>query len=179
MTAHKINGLHGVGLLIKKEKVMLKPLHDGGLSTTPFRSGTPSLALCASFETALKQVLGNMENNRVHVENLNAKLRQQLAKYDRVKINSSEEASPFILNISVLGVKAMQFAEALAGDEIYISTKSACISPNTPSRAVFAMTNDRKRAMATLRISLSHLTNEADVDRFLASFEKHYYELVK
>lgn len=158
---------------------MLKPLHHGGLSTTPFRSGTPSLALAASFETALAIALEERAVAYHKVFSLNRKLREALSHYDKVKINSSEMASPFILNISVMGVKAMHFVEALEEDEIYISTKSACTSPNTPSRAVYEMTKDRKRAMATLRISLSQLTTEEEITAFIESFDKHYHELVK
>ena len=44
MSAHKIFGLKGIGLLIKKEKVDLLPLIHGGKSTTIFRSGTPVTA---------------------------------------------------------------------------------------------------------------------------------------
>ena len=179
MTAHKINGLHGVGLLIKKKDVRVKALHSGGLSTTPFRSGTPSLALAASFEKALEVALMKRQTAFEHVKVLNERLKAALKKYEKVKINSAENASPFILNISVLGVKAMVFASALEEEAIYISTKSACTIPNTPSRAVFAMTGDRKRAMATLRISLSDLTTDEEITAFLESFDKHYHELVE
>jgi len=179
MTAHKINGLHGIGLLIKKENVMIKPLHNGGLSTTPFRSGTPSLALAASFDKALSIALKEREEAYEKVKVLNERLRKALSVYEKVKINSDVMASPYILNISVMGVKAMHFAGALEEDDIFISTKSACTSPNTPSRAVFAMTGDRKRAMSTLRISLSALTTEEEISAFMESFDKHYHELVK
>lgn len=179
MTAHKINGLHGIGLLIKKEGIMLKPLHSGGVSTTPFRSGTPSLALCASFLQALRSAVSKQLERIAYVSVLNHQLRDKLAGYDQVKINSSQESSPFILNFSVLGVKGVTFAAALEEKGIYISTKSACTSPNTPSRAVYAMTHDRKRAMSTLRVSISHLTTEQEIDSFIESFDACYHQFKK
>ena len=46
---HKFFGVNGCGVLIKKECVMLEPQIHGGISTTPFRSGTPALAFdCSS-----------------------------------------------------------------------------------------------------------------------------------
>lgn len=179
MTAHKIGGVHGIGLLVKKQSVRLRPLHHGGMSTTPFRSGTPSLGLCASFEVALQEAMKRQERDYEYVKSLNERIRQAVSAYPQVKINSTVQASPFILNISVVGVKAVLFAKALEEDEIYIATKSACTSPNTPSRAVYAMTGDRKRAMSTLRISLSQENTREEIETFLKSFDKHYYELVK
>lgn len=179
MTAHKINGVHGIGILIKKEGIHLMPLHSGGISTTPFRSGTPSLALIASFEMALTKATIAQQEAYKQVSTLNKVLRIKLADYQKVKINSNEAASPFILNISVLGVKATTFAKALENKEIFIATKSACTSPNTPSRAVYAMTGDRKRAMSTLRISLSKETSLEEIQTFLIAFDQCYNELVK
>ena len=44
-SAHKFFGIKGIGVLIKKDKIMLEPLIHGGKSTTIFRSGTPALPL--------------------------------------------------------------------------------------------------------------------------------------
>jgi len=63
--------------------------------------------------------------------------------------------------------------------DIYVSTKSACCAPNTASRPVYAITKDRKRALSTLRISLSHLTNENDIVLFLDAFDKCYKKFIK
>ena len=49
---------------------------------------------------------------------------------------------------------------------VCISVKSACSVPNTPSRAVMAVTRDRKNALSSWRISLSHLTTEEELERF-------------
>ena len=48
MSGHKIFGLKGIGLLIKKEKIVIEPLIHGGKSTTIYRSGTPALPLIVS-----------------------------------------------------------------------------------------------------------------------------------
>ena len=61
--------------------------------------------------------------------------------------------------------------------EIYISTKSACVTPNTPSRPVLALSGDRKRALSTLRISFSHLTIKEEIDGFIEAFKICYQEL--
>ena len=84
---------------------------------------------------------------------------------------------PYILNISLKGIKASEFQSKLEEKDVYVSTKSACTTPNTPSRPVMALTKDRKRALSTLRISLSHFTTEEEIQTFLAVFDSCYQEL--
>lgn len=171
-TPHKFYGLHGCGVLIKKQKLLIDPLIHGGVSTTIFRSGTPTAALIIATEEALKLYVAHQNNYYEHVKGLNQMLREAFAKNPKVMINSPEDAVPFIINISIKDKKALAMQEALAEKEIYISTKSACSTLNTPSRSVMAITKDRKRAMNTLRISLSHLTTKEDVTTFITAFNE-------
>ena len=57
--------------------------------------------------------------------------------------------------------------------------KSACSTEGTPSKAVYAVSLDRKNALSSWRISLSHLTTDAELDAFLEIFDACYRELVK
>ena len=86
---------------------------------------------------------------------------------------------PHNLNLSVRGVKGAAFQQALDAKGVCVSVKSACSVENTPSRAVFAVSHDRKTAMSSWRISLSHLTTQNDIDGFLSAFEACYKELTK
>ena len=178
-TAHKFYGLNGCGALIKKEKILLEPLIHGGKSISQFRSGTPSTALIAAAEKALELSLENHESSLNYVSLLNQKLREGLKACPMIHINSSIEAVPYILNMSVRGMNTVGLQEALEGYEIYVSTKSACCAPNTPSRPVYALTKDRKLALSTLRVSLSHLTTLEELDIFLECFESCYKKLAK
>ena len=53
LTAHKFYGLNGIGVLVKRLGLALPPLIHGGESTTPYRSGTPTVALTCSLALAL------------------------------------------------------------------------------------------------------------------------------
>jgi len=178
-TPHKFYGLNGCGVLIKKEGVLLEPLIHGGISTTPFRSGTPALGLIASTEKALFLAYMDMKTRYDYVKSLNENLRESFKKYPRIKINSTINSVPFILNISIIKTNTEVFRAALEEHDIYVSTKSACCAPNTVSRPVYALTKDRKIALSTLRISLSHLTSAQDIDLFLECFDECYRKLVK
>jgi cysteine desulfurase len=171
-SAHKFYGINGSGVLLKKEGIMLEPLIHGGLSTTSFRSGTPALSLAAATEKALTKASDNLSSRYDQVKDLNTKLREALKAYPSVKINTPEEGTPYILNISIKGVNTNQLQNELNEKEIYVATKSACCAPNTVSRPVYAITGDRKLALSTLRISLSHLTSDEEIELFLTAFHQ-------
>lgn len=171
-SAHKFYGINGSGVLLKKESIMLEPLIHGGLSTTSFRSGTPTLNLAAATEKALTIAMEELQKRYDFVKELNKELREALAKYDIVKINTPEEGSPFILNISIKGMNTNKLQGDLDKENICVATKSACCAPNTVSRPVYAITKDKKLALSTLRISLSHLTTREEIIEFLDKFDR-------
>lgn len=171
---HKFYGLNGFGALIKNKEIVLEPLINGGASTTIYRSGTPVIGQICALEKALEISFNNLEEREKYVKNINKKLRENLSKYKDVKINTISDENPFILNISVNGVKATEFKNKLEEYGVCISIKSACTITITPSRIVMAMTHDRKRALDSFRISLSHLVKESEINKFLEIFDKCY-----
>lgn len=171
---HKFNGLNGSGVLIKKENVLLEPMIYGGKSNTSFRSGTPMLALAAATETALQIALPEIESRYAIITELNKTLREALSQYDQVVLNSTKEAVPHILNLSLKGMKSLDLQQDLGAQEIYVSTKSACSTLKTPSRPVYALTKNRKLALSTFRISLSHETTVQEIQTFLECFKICY-----
>lgn len=175
---HKFYGLNGFGGLIKKKDIVLEPLINGGTSTTIYRSGTPVVGQICALEKALELAFDNFKERYNYVTNLNEKLRNKLLKYDNVKINTVSKNNPYILNISVNGIKAVEFKKKLEEYGVCVSIKSACTVTITPSRIVMSMTRDRKRAFASWRISLSHLVAEEDIDKFLEIFDKCYKKMM-
>lgn len=177
-TPHKFYGLNGCGVLLKREKVVLEPLIHGGVSTTLYRSGTPALGLAASTVKALDISISHLEERYRYVIQLNKELKKRLLAFPKVRINSTEFSTPFIINLSVQGVKATVFTEELDKEGICVSVKSACSVANTPSRPVYAVTKDKKNAMCSWRISISHLTTQEEIDYFIQAFDKCYRKLV-
>lgn len=175
---HKFNGLNGFGGLLKKKDMVLEPLINGGASTTIYRSGTPVIGQICALERALELTFDNFKKRYEYVNKLNEKLRSKLLSYDNVKINTVSKNNPYILNVSVNGIKAVDFKKKLEEYGVCISIKSACTVTITPSRIVMSMTHDRKRAFASWRISLSHLVTEEDIDKFLEIFDKCYKKMM-
>ncbi|MEI6100902.1 MAG: cysteine desulfurase family protein [Eubacteriales bacterium] len=175
---HKFYGLNGCGVLLKKPGVQLEPLIHGGVSTTPYRSGTPALGLIAATAKALELAAEGIQEKLESVRQLNRTLRDALRSYPGVRINSTANSVPFILNISIPGADTQALIADLEKQAIFLSAKSACCAPNAISRPVFALTQDKKAAASTVRISLSHLTTEEDVQTFLKSFADSFGRLV-
>ena len=176
-SGHKIYGLKGIGCLIKKENILLEPIIHGGKSQTIFRAGTPPLALIVSCAKALKLILNDLDYNISYVKDLNKRLIDGLKKIDGIDINSNENSIPHIVNISIHGVKPETMLHALEEDEIYISTKTACSSTDSVSLSVYTLTKDDEKAKTSIRISLSHLTKENEIEYFLEKLKKRIQDL--
>ena len=168
---HKCGGLNGSGLLVRRHGLFSAPLLQDG--------GTPALGLAAASEAALRLALTHQEERTAHVRALNGRLRAALARYPAVRLNSPEDAVPHILNVSVRGVKGTVFQRALAAHDVCVSVKSACATDGGPSRAVQAVVRDRRAALSSWRISLSHRTTAEEIAGFLARFDLCYKELVR
>ena len=179
LTAHKFYGLNGIGVLVKRLGLALPPLIHGGESTTPYRSGTPTVALACSLALALEKAAAELPARAAAVRGLNDRLRTELSRYPKVHINSPANAVPHILNLSVQGVKGTVFQRELDARGVCVSVKSACSSDGLPSRAVLAVSQDRRNALSSWRISLSHLTTEEEVTGFLHAFAECYSTLTR
>ena len=175
-SAHKFYGLKGVGCLIKKESIILEPLIHGGKSQTMYRGGTPALPLIVSTARALKLVLNDLDFNIKYVSDLNNKLKDKLKMIDGLFINSDEYTIPHIVNISIPGIKSETLLHALSEEEIYISTKTAC-SDDDYSESVYEITKNMDLAKSSLRISLSHLTKENEINCFISKLEEKLKKL--
>lgn len=176
MSAHKIFGMKGIGLLIKKENIVIDNLIHGGKSTTVYRSGTPALPLICSLMKALELIIPNINSNYNHVKELNDKLVSVLKKYSDVHINSTENSIPYIINFSITSIKPETFIHAMEEENIFISTKSAC-STSELSSSVYSLYQDDAIASHSIRISLSYKNTMDEVDTFIKSFDKVYHKL--
>ena len=176
-SSHKIYGIKGIGGLIKKEDILIEPMILGGKSASLFRSGTPSQELICSFAKALELVNTNFSDKVSLVNKHNERLRMFLSQFSQIVINSTSKSVSHVLNFSTLGVDSEKILQALSEKNIFISTKSACSSDNPQSLSVLNLTKDEERASTSIRVSLSHLTTEQELDIFEKEFTSIYQEL--
>ena len=176
-TPHKFYGLNGMGVLVKKENISLKPQINGGRSTTIFRSGTPVLANVIACDKALDKALKTLDERLKYVIKLNNEITQFLSKYPKVHINNTKNSIPFIVNFSIKGIKSIDVIKKLEEKDIYVSAKISCCPTETPSKLIYALTKDKGLASSSLRLSICHLTTEEELDKFYKAFDEIYEKL--
>ena len=178
-TPHKFYGLNGMGVLLRKNHVILEPLIHGGKSTSIYRSGTPVAAQAAATWKALELAYEEMESRYEIVKSCSDTLKDFFSGLPLCHVNTTPKSLPHFINASIKDIKAEALQQKLDEYHICIATKSACSVPNTPSRAVFAVTKDKKLAKGSFRISLSHLTTQEQIAAFMEVFRKCYDEFTE
>lgn len=173
---HKFFGLNGFGVLLNLNDKKITPLVHGGKSTTIYRSGTPIPANVIALDKAVSIALDNLSDRYEYILGLNKYLRDELSIFSCVHINSPKNSIPNTLNISLRNMDAKKIVKELEDAEIYLSTTSACSLGNSPSKSVYAITNDLELAKNSIRISLSHLTTMKELETFLKTFKDIYDE---
>lgn len=176
VSSHKVHGPKGVGALYLKKGVRIVPLLYGGEQQKKIRPGTECAPLIASFATAVEEF--DIVKNREYISELNSYLKSELSKFDSVTINSSETALPYVLNISVQGIKSETMLHHLEQDEVYVSSSSAC-AKGKKSYVLQALGLCDKLIDSSLRISFSKFNDKADIDAFINSLKKGIDTLAK
>ena len=174
-SGQKFYGMKGVGLLYKKESIVIDPLIHGGKSTTIYRSGTPALPLIVSISKALRLIYEDFDNKQKHIKEVHDYLMDKLNKL-KLDINSNKYSINQIVNFSLKIIKGEVMLHALEQDDIYVSTQTACATGDY-SFAIYALTNDKNRARNSIRVSISHLTTKEEIDKFIDSLTKNIERL--
>ena len=171
LSAHKMHGPQGVGVLYVKRGTRIEPLFFGGAHERQRRAGTENLpgivGLGRAAELAsLALTDGTVERIAAMRDRLE---RSILAQVDECGVNSG--GAPRLANTTNLWFdhlegEALVIALDLKG--LAVSGGSACASGSTePSHVLEAMGVGKHRARASLRFSLSRLTTDEDVDTAL------------
>ena len=169
-SCQKFYGMKGIGVLYKRENLIIEPLIHGGKSTTLFRSGTPATPLIVSCAKALRLAYEDLNEKNKKIEDIRNYLIDKLKHLD-VDINSNMYCIPNIVNFSLHKIKSEVMLHALEEYDIYLSTQTACATANY-SKAVYAVTHDKEKASNSMRVSLSHLTTKIEIDEFVKRLDE-------
>ena len=170
LSGQKFFGMKGVGILIKKENIVIEPLIHGGKSTTIYRSGTPATPLIASISKAMRLAYDDFDTKLKQVKEIHDYLLDKIKDLD-IYINSNDYCLPNMVNVSLKNIKPETMQHALEEYDIYISTQTACSSAEY-SKAVYAVTRDKEKSRHSIRISLSYKTTKEEIDKFVEVFSK-------
>ena len=172
-SAHKIYGLKGSGVLVKKQNIQLVPLISGGQQEQGIRGGTSNVAVHIAFAKALRLALEKQKKRNEHVRELNLYLREGLDKLLQVVINSPVDASPYILSFSCLKLPSEVHLNALDSEGVYVSAQSTCGSKSKMSYVLEAMNLPSAVKRGVIRISLSYQTTYEEIDVLLTKVEEN------
>lgn len=180
LSAHKIYGPKGIGLLYVRSGTDVITIISGGAQERNRRGGTENVAAIVGFAEALSRAENTREKESIRLKSLQQRLakRIQNAFGDSVRFNTPledfhscpEPVAPHILNVSFPPVdgRAIDGEMLLLGLDVagvYVSSGSACTSGAIePSHVLLAMGVLPETANATVRFSLGKNTTEDDVD---------------
>ncbi len=189
MSAHKMNGPKGIGLLIYDSRLTLTPQIHGGRQQYGVRSGTLPVPLILGLAKSLERAVDNAEANEAHFRTLGRRLieglqelSQRLPELD-VKFNSLAEddttrQSPAIVNFSFPPVEGEVLLHHLEEKDIFVGLGSACSAQSKePSRILTGIGRSVEEARASLRISFGPENTVEEVDCFLTEFSCAYQAL--
>ena len=162
VSSHKIHGPKGAGALFVKKGTKLVQHSFGGLQENKIRPGTEPLPAIAGFGAAAAAIPDYSESLK-YVTDLRNYMVAKLRTIEGVRINSPENALPYITNISVEGIPSEVMLNYLSGLGICISSGSAC-SKGHKSRVLKAMNLSEDVINTALRISLSVFTTKEEID---------------
>lgn len=177
-SAHKIYGLKGSGILVKKTNISLHPLIHGGQQEMGLRGGTTNVAADVVLAKTIRLSVEAVNKRYDYVQKINEYTRNKLSEIEEISINSDIHGSPYILNISCSCITSEVMLNAMNMKGIAISAQSTCSSrTHSPSKVLTAMGFDEERVKRSVRLSFSHLTTLAEIDTFIQSLKEviHVY----
>jgi cysteine desulfurase len=167
VSAHKFGGPQGVGALVVREGVALKPLLHGGGQERDRRSGTHNVAGIVGMAAAMAATVASRDATVARV----APLRDRLADGLLASVAEARETGDRAMKIAgnchlrFAGVESESLLVLLDDAGICASAGSACTSGAIePSHVLLAMGVERDDALSSVRFSLGVTTGDSDVD---------------
>lgn len=169
MSAHKIHGLKGSALLLKKAPVRVQPVIFGGQQEQGLRGGTEN----APVNTVLaKTIRLAMQEKEQGLEDKVRKIRDYIAgeveKMPGAKVLTPEEAVPYILNIVFDQITSEVLMNALDARGVCVSAKSTCSSREAGGNPVLKkMGCSDMEAAHAIRLSFSGQNTMKEAQEFI------------
>ncbi|MBR5525118.1 MAG: cysteine desulfurase [Clostridia bacterium] len=164
VSAHKIHGPKGVGALYLRKGARLQPRNIGGKQEKGLRCGTEAAPLIAAFGAAIEE-LPPIPAQMAHYDTLRRRLEERLGDNPAIRFHLPAGGVPYIIHLSVPGLKSETMLHFLAQREIYVSSGSAC-SKGAKSPVLAALGLPAAEIDSALRVSLCRHNTIEDMDRF-------------
>ena len=167
LSAHKIYGPKGVGILYLKNGIKIDPLIVGGNAEKSKRGGTTNVPGIVGFGKACEIAMRDMYANQQKLKTIREYFLTQLNKHLQFfNLNGhTQQRIPSIVNLSFEMVEGEAILLMLDLEGIAVSTGSACTSGSLlPSHVLTAMGYNLEQAKGSIRFSFSKSISKEDVD---------------
>jgi cysteine desulfurase len=167
VSAHKFGGPKGVGALVVRQGVTVRPIIHGGGQERGRRSGTHNVAGIAAMAAAMRATVEERDATVARVGGLRDRLADGLLATVPGCRETGDRAAKIAGNchLSFDGVEAEELLVLLDAAGVYASAGSACASGAVdPSHVLAAMGLSPAAVVGSLRLSLGTGTTAADVD---------------
>lgn len=168
ISGHKFGGPVGSGALILNPALVeaIDPMIIGGGQEAGLRAGTIPVAMIAGMATALETAIEELEATSDRIRTLRDHLIEGVRDIPGFFLNGDMDQR-LTCNFSggFLGVDAALIMRRLPN--FHFSAGSACTTGAATSHVLEAMGIPRPQQKATMRISLSWATTEADIDQLI------------
>ena len=181
VSGHKFGTPHGIGFLYVREGIDISPLLHGGGQEKGLRSGTEDAPSIIMMGEVIDRIYYNFDNDVRNVVYCSNELRKCLQEYYDVKINSSVNGLPNIINVTIYGVDNEQLITNLDYFNcIQISAGSACHAGiKKPSKVLKEIGLTEKEINNTIRISLNRNVTIDEIFEFLRILRNEIERLKK
>ncbi len=175
LAAHKLRGPKGIGALLPRPGIALRPLLFGGAQERGLRPGTQDAAAAAGFAVAAERAVEGPRRYAATAplrDRLEAELAPRSAGARAPDPQRRGPARPHVLNLSWPGWRGDELCAALDLEGVAVSSGSACAAGTAePSPVLSAMVGEA-RAASAVRVSLGEETTAADVDEARARWAR-------
>ncbi len=177
MSAHKLYGPKGVGVLFVRRGVKLEPIIHGASHEWNLRAGTENVAGIVGLGKALELPFADFAKNTKVLKDYF--ISEILANIANIKINgNTNKCLPNTVNVSFQGIEAPALLTRLDMEGIAVSTGSACSSGSTETSYVLrAMGLNPKDAYSAIRFSLGWKNTKEEIDKVILSLTKLIKEM--
>ena len=181
VTAHKLGGPVGIGLLVRRGDVRLEPLAYGGSQERSMWPGTQNPLGAAGFAEAIRLATSELPGSANRWRALRVMLEDRLcAAIPEVTVHGkgAPERLPQLLSVGIPGCDQAALLTSLDLAGVAISAGSACASgASTGSHVLEAIGVRPAGSYAVLRFSFGPSTTVADIDTAVAEVTKSVLRL--
>lgn len=165
VSAHKIGGIKGAGLLYARKGTPISPMILGGGQERGIRSGTENAAAIAALGAAMTEICRDIPERRRRLSRLRDILIGKLEKIPHSRLNGSRtERLCSNVNFSFADIDGEALVMTLDLMGVCASTASACSAGKQHrSHVLAAMGIDNKWLDGSLRLTLSEHNTEEEI----------------